>query len=506
MKNEIAMVRRKLREDLVVRGFTDDGETLFGVIEWKGSSGESRQTRIKITFGESFPFDPPNVFLDPLDGSGSGISPTFHFEISRALCLYDRDIAFADDSWGDAQCLLDRVQGWLQNSQQGWPEDSDCDLERYLPRDDSFVTYDAIAMEKISGPTAFKKTGSVIRVLAEPRPRPHFGDRKRSHHGIRLAWVVDLGIVSAPVQSWDDLESRLGIEGKAIERYVKNGSVEFLYLRYQRGDSKGVLVLRVDVLKNGISLQSCESADESLSTRLLRARTSSELLSGQKIAIVGCGAVGSFVAELLFRSGVGRLTLLDPQRLRPGNLIRHAAESNSIGKYKVDAVLDRLKRIGIPTNDIQARTTRLTSPIDAEDLFQNHSIVIDATADARTSDLLICASEATSGQLVSVCLQREGGIARVDRWPINEGEHHLPEVPVFNAEGVRERGCGDFVSMTPPNSVVQAATLAVQVLIDRVSGKHDMPASVIDVLLAQVDMPYDKLGQIVDTFSRGSAA
>src|SRR5882724_10830121 len=46
-----------------------------------------------------------------------------------------------------------------------------------------------------------------------------------------------------------------------------------------------------------------------------------KLLSAH-VAIVGCGALGSFQAEALARAGVGRLTIVDRDYVEPSNLQR----------------------------------------------------------------------------------------------------------------------------------------------------------------------------------------
>ena len=53
-----------------------------------------------------------------------------------------------------------------------------------------------------------------------------------------------------------------------------------------------------------------------------------------KIAAVGTGALGSQVVTNLSRSGFGRWTLVDPDRLMPHNLARHALDGRWIGSNK----------------------------------------------------------------------------------------------------------------------------------------------------------------------------
>ena len=64
------------------------------------------------------------------------------------------------------------------------------------------------------------------------------------------------------------------------------------------------------------------------------------------VAVVGIGGVGSWAAEALARSGVGRLTLIDLDHVAESNINRqiHALE-NTVGQAKVLAMRDRVAQI-----------------------------------------------------------------------------------------------------------------------------------------------------------------
>lgn len=64
------------------------------------------------------------------------------------------------------------------------------------------------------------------------------------------------------------------------------------------------------------------------------------------VAVVGIGGVGSWAAEALARSGVGRLTLIDLDHVAESNLNRqvHAMEA-TIGQAKVQAMRERIAQI-----------------------------------------------------------------------------------------------------------------------------------------------------------------
>ena len=67
-----------------------------------------------------------------------------------------------------------------------------------------------------------------------------------------------------------------------------------------------------------------------------------EAVATKHVVIFGCGSVGSEVADALASSGVGRLTLVDPDHMSEDNVFRHALGRNRIGWFKVHALRDEL--------------------------------------------------------------------------------------------------------------------------------------------------------------------
>lgn len=64
-----------------------------------------------------------------------------------------------------------------------------------------------------------------------------------------------------------------------------------------------------------------------------------------KVHIVGCGSVGSTVAELLARSGVTNFVLYDFDVVESKNIVNQMFTAQDVGKSKVDAVERILKEI-----------------------------------------------------------------------------------------------------------------------------------------------------------------
>ena len=69
-------------------------------------------------------------------------------------------------------------------------------------------------------------------------------------------------------------------------------------------------------------------------------------LAACRVTVVGLGGVGGYVVEVLARSGVGTLTLIDGDKVEESNLNRQiAALRSTIGAYKAKALAERVKGI-----------------------------------------------------------------------------------------------------------------------------------------------------------------
>ena len=81
-------------------------------------------------------------------------------------------------------------------------------------------------------------------------------------------------------------------------------------------------------------------------TSLLRGDEKLKKLQNANVLVVGLGGVGAYAAEMIARSGVGRMTIADAATVSPTNINRQLiALHSTIGKEKSELMADRLRDI-----------------------------------------------------------------------------------------------------------------------------------------------------------------
>lgn len=91
-----------------------------------------------------------------------------------------------------------------------------------------------------------------------------------------------------------------------------------------------------------------------------------DLLAQRRVAVVGLGSGGGFVAESLAMSGVGNFILVDDDTLETGNVVRHVADLRDVGRMKVDIVAD-LIRARNPKANVETIQGRIENHVDILD-------------------------------------------------------------------------------------------------------------------------------------------
>src|ERR1043166_6497908 len=103
-----------------------------------------------------------------------------------------------------------------------------------------------------------------------------------------------------------------------------------------------------------------------------------ERLARSTVTVFGVGGVGSHAAEALVRSGVGRVILVDYDRICVTNVNRQLhAMKGTLGKPKVAVMAERLQLIN-PDATVEARGEFYSAETSARLLVPDADVVIDA--------------------------------------------------------------------------------------------------------------------------------
>ena len=134
-----------------------------------------------------------------------------------------------------------------------------------------------------------------------------------------------------------------------------------------------------------------------------------ERFSSATVAICGLGGLGSNIAIALARAGIGKLLLIDFDRVDITNLHRQQYKANQIGLYKADALAENLSEIA-PYTEIQTVTARITEENFA-DLLKDADIVCEAFDNAESKAMLV---NGVLEQLPDCYLVAASGMAGMD--------------------------------------------------------------------------------------------
>jgi molybdopterin/thiamine biosynthesis adenylyltransferase len=274
-----------------------------------------------------------------------------------------------------------------------------------------------------------------VKALAEARGWPVPTRRKIGTYIVRSAksptlpsgqLPATIAQVFAWIKSWDPaamkrihavLGQREWLEFKAVQFLIESpaGWFGFFFelspnrkLMHQRKPSG----YRQHLYSNGNELPITRVSVRQISPDFIHSRNLLfPSLKDRRITLIGCGAIGGYLAQALVKlgagSGTGLLTLIDPDLLDPGNLGRHFLGMDGLYKHKVVALKEALTKQFSHAN-IVAEPRSATYPSDiAGDL------VIDATGEEAVSEAINAHRRSTS---------RVEGVPVLHTWIVGNGE------------------------------------------------------------------------------------
>ena len=143
------------------------------------------------------------------------------------------------------------------------------------------------------------------------------------------------------------------------------------------------------------------SGTESIYTRtaMMLGEAATGKLKASHVAVFGVGGVGGFVAEALARAGVGKITLIDADRVSVSNINRQIiALHSTVGRYKTEAMKERIADIN-PECEVVAINEFYSeeNPIDLSDF----DYIADCIDTVKSKLHLICEAKLKEKSIIS---------------------------------------------------------------------------------------------------------
>ena len=109
--------------------------------------------------------------------------------------------------------------------------------------------------------------------------------------------------------------------------------------------------------------------------------------SNAVVAVCGLGGLGSNIAISLARAGIGKLILIDFDKVDLSNLNRQQYKVSQIGMYKTNALSENIKEIA-PYTEIKSYTEKLTEE-NGKNLLLDADIICEAFDNAENKAMLV---------------------------------------------------------------------------------------------------------------------
>jgi hypothetical protein len=467
------LARERFRAALIAAGFTLVGRESNGDERWDGTviarwrdpdTGSTREAIHKIRIGlwAAFPFQAPSAFA---------MDPREHMPSSRhaqplpngSLCLYaasyrpDTQRGWAP--WRTGEEYLARLRELLSRMHSGeWEEeDRPPDLHTAFPqaKGDPAMTLVGEGWLPPSGSRSgrfgiWRRSSSIVLAdcpvadvgavpakPAEQRVNIVLGLHEQPREAVGAWFRLDrepaprasLGAVLAEIDraSGHDMGWALGECRRLIGADAGGKRPVFLALGYPDptlGGREGWLFLEARPEGAGKPIRWREpqtlvaavvTASETvpIDPQALMRRTGplAAAVSGKTALVFGVGALGGSMALLLARSGIERLILVDGDRIRPGNAVRHVADISHTGRLKTSVlfmdIIYHVPNVYVEEHLATWDLAKLRAYVARAD------VVVDATAEQPFSLLLNAICVGAGRPLVQVDTTRRAAFGRV---------------------------------------------------------------------------------------------
>lgn len=486
----------RFRTELIKAGFEPgDGDLRI----WIGPIADELKdltsaTTMTVVFCDGWPFRPPRLLVEGLDEA--------HVGAGGEVCLWRAGVDSGE--WLTLGGYNKRIGEWARRVREGFqPEDFALDTHLFFRK----IRPCAIATVKLKDlrleapgekigviSATWEKDNSVLEIVPGLKGR------------IEGRWY-GLGEVKTPPRGLDGVRALLSSSqrnnfNRRYRAIEKHGKSRIFMLIWNREFGQEVLVLMAEKCEKGVVAESIEVALTDLDILKLRAGPDSEILAGKRVAFFGLGAIGSNTSLRLAEAGLGHLVVVDGERLRPGDIVRHATGSWAVGDTKVSAV-HFLVHARAPWTKVAIMAKSTWNPDEIGVLIDATDLVVEATGLTSFANLLSVLCEQKDIPLVSSALYRGGSIMRVRRQTSGSctiykrsSDSRYPVIPAGTEPLVFEPGCSSPVNNASPVAVASAAALTAEVVIDSLTGRNNYTEETIDVYRPLENAPFDRVGRV----------
>ncbi len=170
-------------------------------------------------------------------------------------------------------------------------------------------------------------------------------------------------------------------------------------VREQRGNYTDVLIVNGFQIENDLDISENDvltiirkgtmPKEEELESMLMARHTPNihKKIKIGKVAIAGLGGLGSNIAIMLARIGVGNLLLVDFDVVEPSNLNRQNYNMSHLGMPKTIALKKQIEEIN-PFIHVEAQNIKVTED-NVTELFRDYDIICEAFDKPETKSMLV---------------------------------------------------------------------------------------------------------------------
>lgn len=370
-----------------------------------------RRVLIRVGVCESFPRALPMVFVCPPDALG--ILP--HIEVDGRICYAESEATLIDQD-SPFNVLVDALSRAVQVLKAGLAGNNSIEFVRELS---AYVKHHLKYIEcpcYIMGDDELRlivvsTRGQNQRILYVADDESVVRDFYNGQRWQRTHVESGLYVPLLPSAAKEVTDPKLFTHANWVRAFIWRHLSADNMLRL--GQLKGirrrdsVVVIKIPRPDGGIALLGLHfhrlkeghqwidgSGDDTVTPIILERRSRDALvprgggtfsLSNKHVILTGCGAVGGHLALALAQTGVGHLTLVDPDGLEAPNTFRHVMGHNGLGQRKVVALRWEIER-KIPFIQVDAIPRRVEQVLKLkQELFQSADLVIFATGDPTLS-------------------------------------------------------------------------------------------------------------------------